>query len=387
MEHMNLRSHKQASAAGLIAVALLILAGLFFFLYPRLRGQWNGPAGSSGDAPLGTVRILACGVDESERHTDLIMLASIDFEARKASILRIPRDSFVGWDYPTGKINAVYSRGENPEQGMALLADTVEEMTGLRADYYATVTLSAFRDIIDNLGGIEMEVSDRVAAFSDGLLKPGLQLLDGGKAEWFVRNRASYLDADIGRIAAQDDFMLALVKMLKSKGSAAVLKAVADNYSQIHTDIPVGTMLNMAKKALAFESADLSFFMAEGAGVTSGGYAIYNLDADKLLSLLNAHFYADLPISAAALHIARAVPDPVVVTPEPEDGESQQDEQSSSETSSSPEAGESSESQNGNGAHWNENGYPEYDSSILSSGEPPSDSQPSDGDDKFSHRP
>ena len=142
------------------------------------------------------VNFLCVGVDESENLTDVIIYLSYDKLEKKASLFRIPRDSFVGDDVPSGKINAVYGHPDEGQTKIGALIEKINDMFQLPVDHYATITLEGFRNIVDSIGGVDVDVPQTIY-YDEGMVIPeGEQHLDGEKAEWFVRYRAGYAKAD-----------------------------------------------------------------------------------------------------------------------------------------------------------------------------------------------
>ena len=122
-------------------------------------------------------------------------------------MVSIPRDSYV--PIPgngTDKINAAFALG-----GAPLLAQTVEQATGLRLDHYAEIGFGGFARVVDALGGVTMcptePISDPLAGID---LPAGCQKLDGRNALGYVRSRATPR-ADLDRMVNQREFMSALL--------------------------------------------------------------------------------------------------------------------------------------------------------------------------------
>lgn len=157
------------------------------------------------------VNVLLMATDESGLRTDTIMLASFDREREQLNILSIPRDTRVTINNSTQKINAAYAIGQHE-----LAIKTVRDLVGLPIHYYAVVNPDGFSAIIDILGGVDIDVPQRMK-YSDPSqdlyidLYPGMQHLDGDKAEQFCRFR-SYPEGDIGRVRAQQQFIKALIE-------------------------------------------------------------------------------------------------------------------------------------------------------------------------------
>ncbi|WP_276019726.1 LCP family protein [Mycolicibacterium novocastrense] len=152
---------------------------------------------------------LTTGGDMGDGRTDTILLVHIPgiTSSAQATMVSIPRDSYVSIPgYGSDKINAAYSVG-----GPQLLAQTVEEATGLRIDHYAEIGFDGFATMVDAVGGVTMcpaePISDPLAGID---LPAGCQKLDGRSALGFVRTRATPR-ADLDRMVHQQEFMSALL--------------------------------------------------------------------------------------------------------------------------------------------------------------------------------
>ncbi len=232
------------------------------------------------------VRILVCGIDDTEMLTDVIMLVQIDLAENSAQVLQIPRDSFVGYQVPTGKINAVYSHGG----GIEGVASAVKRLTAITPDYYITVTLEGLRNIVNSLGGVEVTIPFEMDYLPGKVLEAGTQTLNGEKAEWFIRYRAGYASGDLGRIDAHKLFATALMEKVKAMGRFKSLAALSQNYKYVSTDIPLPKMLSLANEAFMIEPASISYFTVPGYGVFSHGYAVYGINRMQLAEILNKNF-------------------------------------------------------------------------------------------------
>lgn len=163
-------------------------------------------------APL---NILLLGLDDGGYRSDVIMLMNYEPISGQIKFISIPRDTMVRYKGNTGKINALFAYGKEE-----LVKNTMEKLTGLKINYYITVDFAGFRRIIDTLGGvylnvpINMNYDDPTQGLSIHLNK-GYQVLNGKKAEEFVRYRRSDTPqgkeiGDLGRI----DMQLYLMKQL-----------------------------------------------------------------------------------------------------------------------------------------------------------------------------
>jgi LCP family protein required for cell wall assembly len=137
------------------------------------------------------------------------------FSGAPTTMVSIPRDSYV--DIPghgMDKINAAFAIG-----GPALLAQTVEQDTGLHLDHYAEIGFAGFGDVVDALGGVRVCPADPINDPLAGIdLPAGCQTLNGPDALGYVRTRATPR-ADLDRMIHQREFMSA---MLHRAGNPAV---------------------------------------------------------------------------------------------------------------------------------------------------------------------
>ncbi len=164
------------------------------------------------------VNILIMGTDASGLLTDVIMIAQIDTKKNRASVMSIPRDTYIKYRGYKGKINGVHSTyyDKTLKSGSEDAILAVKELTGMPIHHYVKVNIKAFRQCIDELGGVDFYVPQNMK-YSDPYqdlyinLKKGQQHLDGDKAEQLVRFR-QYPNGDIGRIKVQQDFMNALIE-------------------------------------------------------------------------------------------------------------------------------------------------------------------------------
>ena len=162
------------------------------------------------------VSILLVGVDKSEGRglADTLMVCVVQPRTGEVGVLSIPRDSRV--ELPgvgIRRINAAHSFG-----GMPLTIETVELLLGLPLDYYVEMNVAGTVELVDAIGGADIEVERRMyyRDRSQGLLidlQPGFQRLDGEQAMEYVRFRHD-ATGDLGRVARQREFLRAVAGRL-----------------------------------------------------------------------------------------------------------------------------------------------------------------------------
>ena len=153
---------------------------------------------------------LATGGDVGNGRTDTILLVHIPglLSGGHATMVSIPRDSYVDIPgYGMDKINSAFAVG-----GPSLLAQTVEQNTGLRLDHYAEVGFAGFGDVVDALGGVQVCPTDPIDDPLAGINLPaGCQTLGGANALGYVRTRATPR-SDLDRMVHQREFMSAMLQ-------------------------------------------------------------------------------------------------------------------------------------------------------------------------------
>jgi LCP family protein required for cell wall assembly len=189
-----------------------------------------------------SVNFLLVGIDrrpgEDIFRTDTVMLANFDVRARRATLISIPRDLMVSIPgYGDDRINTAYAVGQlekRPGGGMGLLRSTVERNFGVTVNHYAVVDFNCFRGAVDALGGINVNVPERIYdpyyptenyGYMVVRFEPGPQWMDGERALEYARTR--YGDTDFGRMRRQQQVLAALKQQaLQVRSLAALPQAV-----------------------------------------------------------------------------------------------------------------------------------------------------------------
>lgn len=181
----------------------------------------------------------------SPSRSDTIMLVRTDPRSNAVSLLSLPRDLVTNVICPGRppsfeRINAAYS-----ECGSKGTVATVEALTGLPINYLVTVNFRGFREIVDALGGIWLDLDRRYYHSNAGLpqseyyaeinLQPGYQKLDGTRALDFVRYR--HTDSDLFRVARQQEFVKALKQQISQSFSVFSLPRIVNS---IASNVEVG---------------------------------------------------------------------------------------------------------------------------------------------------
>ncbi|MBE6658452.1 MAG: LytR family transcriptional regulator [Ruminococcaceae bacterium] len=250
---------------------------------------------------------LVLGVDRAANLSDVIMVVSYDIKKQTVHVLSLPRDTYINVGSSYHKLNAYFSASYNrsASRGAERYRDAIESMTAfienglcIRLDRYVCMDTAGFREIIDAIGGVDMEVPFDMH-YEDPEqdlyihLKAGYQHLDGAKAEQFVRYRSGYLEGDIGRISAQRLFLTALVNQVKTKLDLSSAVSIAKTALQyVTTDLTVAEIGYFAKNAFSVDLDSMTFTTLPGGGVINPdtGASYYVMYAENVRKLVNAQF-------------------------------------------------------------------------------------------------
>ena len=228
--------------------------------------QWKPPQPWSGK---GRVTVLLMGLDyrDWERRTgparsDTMMLVTLDPITNQAGMLSIPRDLYVeipGFQF--NRINAAYAFGEAyrlPGGGPGLAVQTVENLIGVPIQFYAVIDFSAFERMIDEIGGIDVLVEQRIKISPIGRLSFWLEAkpyhLDGAEALAYARVRMGAGD-DFGRARRQQQVALAILDRIVGFDMIPTLFSKAPALYQelasgIRTNMTFEEMISLAWLAL-----------------------------------------------------------------------------------------------------------------------------------------
>ncbi|MDD2190284.1 MAG: LCP family protein [Eubacteriales bacterium] len=207
--------------------------------------------------------VLILGVNANL--TDTIMVASFDMDAKHVDLISIPRDTYYHRKGYNGdgenKLNAAY-RGDPLNTAKAVN----EILLGMPINYYAIVDYKGVETIVDSMGGVPMTIRKGGMYYKDPYDKPpliisipeGEQLLDGKQAVQFLRYRKGYLEGDLGRVKAQQEFMKSAFRQCISFDLPKIAKTVFNN---VESDITLGAATKLATKAIGISGDDIETYM------------------------------------------------------------------------------------------------------------------------------
>lgn len=265
------------------------------------------------------INVAILGVDVDGLRSDVNFVLSFDEDTKEINVVSIPRDTrvtmtsemiksledrdrenFIPYSNNVRgvcKLNEVHAyAGEGYRNEFTVMM--LEDLLGIDIDYFVKINTSAFRRIVDAIGGIEYDVPQRlyyVDPYQDLYidLRPGLQHLDGDKAEQLVRYREGYAQKDLARINVQQDFMKALIEKITNT------QTILDNFPElmktvfdcVETDVSFVDALKYVKYLKDIKIYNVSMTTVPGEPETIGGISYFEVEDEQMESLINEVFY------------------------------------------------------------------------------------------------
>ncbi|WP_435588696.1 LCP family protein [Micromonospora chalcea] len=223
----------------------------------------------------GAMNIMILGSDSRDpestggSRSDTIILAHLPKDRSSAQLISIPRDTWTavpkskeGRGGRDAKINAAYAWG-----GVPLMVQTVEKFSGVRVDNVAMVDFAGFKEIIDALGGVEIDVekgfTTNYSLIGTRTFKKGRQTMDGAAALDYARERHAFPDGDFARIRHQQQVIKAILDKAASGGvmtnPAKLNSFVRATSNSVAVDKSL-SLVDLAMEMRGLRSGNLTFF-------------------------------------------------------------------------------------------------------------------------------
>jgi LCP family protein required for cell wall assembly len=249
---------------------------------------------AASDPHEGRYNVLLLGGDSGKDRwglrPDSINVASIDESTGRTVLFSLPRNleevpfaegSVMAEQFPDGfdcescHLNGVYTwaleheelwPGSVEDVGVQATTEAVEGITGLDVNYYAMVNLAGFTDLVDAVGGVQIDVEKPIpiggiGSEIEGYIEAGPQRLDGFHALWYARSRVE--DDDYARMGRQKCMLTAMLQQLSPATVVLRMQDIATAGKRlIRTDIPASdldTFIDLALKARSHPVSSVSF--------------------------------------------------------------------------------------------------------------------------------
>lgn len=239
------RMIKRGVLGGLLAVLLVGVVGVgawFTRVVDNLGGNGLIDGGirailSDSDVAREPFYVLLLGTDgrpgEEVYRSDSIMLARIDPTEKSASLISIPRDTMVVYNGETMKINATHA--VNGPQGVVEAVNDLCFNGEQKISHYAEINFEGMEDLIDAVGGIDLEATEEVddPEHLDIKIEKGFQHMDGATALTYARCRYTYADGDFTRMRHQRQVLSALAKKILNDLDPATIMGTVEELSKV----------------------------------------------------------------------------------------------------------------------------------------------------------
>lgn len=313
---------------GLVLLALAIAMGLYV---RNINSRLQNPEtltdaaqqildAAAPKTPQEPFYMLIMGVDARGQHqaklSDTLIIARIDPENKKTTLLSIPRDTRVSIPgHGKQKINAANSLG-----GASLVIETVREFTGLPISHYVQIDFKGFKELVDAMGGVEIDVPKKIVDPKAGeydpaayTIYPGPQVLNGDQALTFVRSR-NFPDGDFTRIKNQQLFARSVITQLAKPENALKFKSIVDAVvNNVVTDMSVGDLLRLANNMKGMQGDALETITMPGTAQMIGGGSYVVCDEEEFQAIIQ-RIEQGLPADGSAGDGSQAAPSPQAVS-------------------------------------------------------------------------
>lgn len=306
------RAKKKKSRALMKFVLTILIIGIvaaFIFICYKIQKNGGGKVGILatvlGESEetldnLEPIQVLIMGISgvDDYKLADSIMIASYNPKNQTASLMSIPRDTYVGkkdrknatQNYIASyKINSVFRNGTNIPDAI----NRINNLTGLQLENYVIIDTKALIKLVDAIGGVTFNVPIDMEYDDDSqnlhiYLEAGEQLIDGAKAEQLLRFRhnndgstypSSYGQQDIGRMKTQREFIAATLKQTLRFENIFKIRSVMDIMSSdVKTNLDFALLKKYIPKIAEFNAENLNTGVVPGKTEMCNGVSIYVAD-------------------------------------------------------------------------------------------------------------
>ena len=287
------KKRKKRSCLGCGCMGLITIVGVMALCVALAFSWLFAPPESEhsiGSRKRDTATVLICGTDKDGTRTDTMMLLYLSGSEKQVGLLSLPRDTYTITSRGDGaKLNSAYGRNGTGEEGMEGLLDYVQEIIGYRPDGYVLVDMALVPQIVDLMGGLDVEVP--MSFDLSGIhLEAGFQHLEGREVLQLLRFRKGYNMQDLDRIKVQRAVISAAMEQwvsaehLSDVGEA--LELVENNSL---TNLNVRNFLWMGKTIL-LNMDDLQSDTLPGYATYIGDVSYYVLYRQDVADLINERY-------------------------------------------------------------------------------------------------
>lgn len=259
----------------------------------------------------GMINIILLGIDARPRQltgrSDCMILCSVDTNKKTIKMISFMRDMYVNIpNHAANRLNTAFYY-EGPE----LLKETLKKNFGVTFDHYIAVNYSILADLIDQLGGLEINVEDdffmdRINAvikmdnkelgneIESGLVEaPGVQILNGQQAQAYARFRyGAKSGGDFGRTGRQREVIMKIFEKVVELPATSMIGLAVANLDNVSTDLTLPDLVKLAPTVLALKDAEFEELRVPGDGEfqsqTVNGMSVLVPDTNRIVKSIKA---------------------------------------------------------------------------------------------------
>lgn len=207
---------------------------------------------------------------------DSIHVLGINPKAKRATLVGIPRDSYV----PIAGVGTDKINNALPRAGVKGMISTVEDLTGVTLDYYMLTGFDGLKRIFDSLGGLKIDIPYSFEGHEFTPFEEGPQILTGPQALEYTRTRKSLSQGDFDRSMNQGRVLQAAFAQFQAeflKDPTALFHWIAVSMRNVTTDIPLSELLTLSLASSEVSPKRVTNLVVVGSIGTAGGTSIVNL--------------------------------------------------------------------------------------------------------------
>lgn len=236
---------------GILMVILAVVAigaGYFATIFAKLENVDldKDKLGTSDNFNNKSIKNIALfGIDSAEMkgRSDAIMILTLDDEHKKIKLTSIMRDSYVNIDgHGMDKINHAYSYG-----GPELAIKTLNDNFGLNIQDFVAVNFESLKEIVDELGGVNINITEEELPHISGLKRGGVNKLTGGQALSYSRIRYASGD-DYMRTQRQRNILMSLYESFQYTSLTEYPKVISSILPHVKTNLVAKDLISLGGK-------------------------------------------------------------------------------------------------------------------------------------------
>ena len=261
----------------LVIILVILVGSIFLFITNKLNkvqsidlNEDDLSVSSQAEESLSEYRNIAIfGIDSREdtyskgNRSDCIIIVSINNTTKEVKLLSVYRDTYVDIEgHGLDKITHAYSYGEAP-----LAIKTLNANLDLNIKEFITVNFDAVKDIIDSVGGIQMQITSEEVSHISGISKAGTYNLTGEQALAYARIRYAE-GGDYKRTERMRDVLTAVANKVKTMNVSQLNNLVDELLPRVYTNITAGDIFSLFPSVASFNITESKGWPYETKGIT-----------------------------------------------------------------------------------------------------------------------